>query len=56
MAFALFFDFNPLWWLSLVFIIAGMVGTSRIILRQHSLSQVLGGFGVGLITAFIVIL
>lgn len=56
MAFAMLFDFNPLYWLSLVFIIAGMVGTSRIILRQHSLSQVLGGFGIGLIIAFIVIL
>ena len=56
MAFAFIFDFNPVWWLSLVFIIAGLLGTSRIILRQHSLLQVCAGFGVGVVTGFWVIL
>lgn len=56
MAFAIIFDFNPVWWLSLVFIIAGLLGTSRIILRQHSLLQVCAGFGVGVVTGFWVIL
>ena len=36
MAFAIIFDFNPVWWLCVVFLIAGLLGTSRIILRQHS--------------------
>jgi len=31
-------------------------GTSRIILRQHTLSQVIAGFGVGVVIAFAVIL
>ena len=48
-------DFNPLWWLSFVILLAGMVGTARMILRQHSLSQVVAGFFVGLICAFLVI-
>ena len=49
------FSFNPSWWLSLVILLAGMVGTARMILRQHSLSQVVTGFFVGLICAFLVI-
>lgn len=51
-AFALLFGFNPTWWLCLVLIIAGMVGTSRMILRQHTLWQVVGGFLVGQALAF----
>lgn len=51
-AFSEIFLFNPTWWFCLVMLVAGMVGTSRMILRQHSLTQVLGGFGVGLLTAY----
>ena len=43
------FAFNPIWWLCLVFILAGMLGTSGMILRQHSLAQVVAGFLVGLV-------
>ena len=43
------FAFNPIWWLCLVLILAGMLGTSRMILRQHSLAQVVAGFLVGLV-------
>ncbi len=56
MAFSLIFSFNPVWWLSLVIIVAGMVGTSRIILRQHTLSQVIAGFLLGLLCAFFLII
>lgn len=49
LAFSLIFNFNPVWWLCLVVLLAGMVGTSRMILRQHTLSQVCGGYLVGLI-------
>ena len=55
-AFAEYFNFNPVWWLSLVIIIAGMVGTSRMILRQHTLSQVIAGFCVGFVCAALAIL
>ena len=44
-----FFGFNPVWWLSVVFILAGLLGTSRMILRQHSLAQVVAGFLVGVV-------
>lgn len=43
------FAFNPIWWLCLVMILAGILGTSRMILRQHSLSQVVAGFLVGVV-------
>ena len=43
------FGFNPVWWLCLVLILAGVLGTSRMILRQHSLLQVVMGFLVGVI-------
>lgn len=55
-AFSYYLGFNPVWWLSLVIIVAGMVGSSRMILRQHSLSQVVGGFAVGFICAALAIL
>ena len=55
-AFAVIFGFNPIGWLCLVLILAGMVGTSRMILRQHSLSQVCYGFLLGLVVAYGVIL
>ena len=55
-AFAEYFDFNPVWWLCFVFVVAGVLGTSRMILRQHSLGQVVGGFWVGFVCAAIAIL
>ena len=56
LAFAVIFAFNPIWWLCIVLILGGMVGTSRMILRQHTLSQVVTGFLVGLITAFFIVI
>ena len=49
--FADIFGFNPVWWFCLVFAVAGVLGSARMILRQHSLSQVVGGFGVGFVCA-----
>ena len=46
-ALSLIFDSNPLWWLCLVLLLAGLVGTSRMILRQHTLAQVVMGFLTG---------
>jgi membrane-associated phospholipid phosphatase len=48
-----FFGFNPVWWLCVVFFLAGLLGTSRMILRQHSLLQVVAGFVVGLVCSAI---
>ncbi len=47
------FDFNPVWWFCLVLILAGLLGTSRMILRQHSLLQVVAGFLVGIVCSFL---
>lgn len=51
-AFSILFAFNPLWWFCTIILIAGMVGTSRMILRQHSLSQVIAGFLTGMFLGF----
>lgn len=54
-SYSIAFSFNPLWWLCFVLILAGAVGTARMILRQHSLSQVVTGFLVGTACAILVI-
>ena len=56
LAFSLFFGFYPIWWLCLILFVAGILGTARIILRQHTLLQVVAGFFVGLICAYLGIL
>jgi len=55
-AFSAIFGFNPVWWVCLSFMVAGLVGSSRMILRQHTLGQVVGGFMVGLVTAFLMVI
>lgn len=55
-AFAEYLGFNPVWWLCLVFLVAGLLGTSRMILRQHNLAQVVTGFWVGFVCAAVAIL
>ena len=52
LAFADIFGYNPIGWLCVVILVAGLFGSSRMILRQHSLQQVLAGFGVGLVCAW----
>lgn len=54
-AFAMIFNFNPVWWICLLLLLAGMVGTSRIILRQHTLEQVVAGYLIGIVCAFLAI-
>ncbi len=55
-SFAEIFGFNPVWWLCAAFILGGALGTSRMILRQHTLSQVVAGFVVGFACAVVGIL
>ena len=47
-AYAAIFGFNPVWWLSLAILVSGCVMTSRMVLRQHTLAQVLGGTLIGI--------
>lgn len=56
LAISLVFQFNPLWWLSVIILVAGLIGTARMILRQHSLRQIVGGFVVGAVCGFLLIL
>ena len=56
LSFSLIFNFNSVWWLCLVILLGGMVGTSRMILRQHTLPQVVVGFFVGLLCSAVTIL
>ena len=55
LAISLVFQFNPLWWLSVIILVAGLIGTARMILRQHSLRQIVGGFVVGVVCGFLLI-
>ena len=55
-SFSALFGYNPVWWLCLFILIAGVLGTARIILQHHTLGEVLVGFAVGLICSFIFII
>lgn len=46
-AFSALFDYNPVWWLCFFILIAGCLGTARIVVRQHTLAEVLVGFVIG---------
>ena len=54
-SFSALFGYNPVWWLSLFILIAGVLGTARIILQHHTLSEVLTGCVVGFICALLVL-
>ncbi len=56
LAFSVIFAFNPVWWLCITLLLAGMVGTSRMILRQHSLHQVVLGYLAGVLCSFVSVL
>lgn len=56
LAFSVIFSFNPVWWLCIVLLLAGMVGTSRMILRKHSLRQVVLGYLAGVACSFVSVL
>lgn len=46
-AYASIFGVNPIWWLSAAILLSGCVMTSRMVLRQHTLGQVLCGTLLG---------
>lgn len=54
-AFSALFGYNPIGLLCLFILIAGVLGTARIILQHHTLGEVMGGFTVGLICSLIVL-
>ena len=54
-SFSALFGYNPVWWLCLFILIAGVLGPARIILQHHTLGEVLVGFAVGLICSLLVL-
>ena len=54
-SFSALFGSNPVWWLCLFILIAGVLGTARIILQHHTLGEVLVGFAGGLICSLLVL-
>lgn len=56
LAFSVLFSFDPVWWFCLTILLAGVLGSSRMILMQHSLSQVVAGFIVGFFCGLFMIL
>ena len=55
LAFAIIFTFDPIWWFCLTLFLSGIVGTSRMMLRQPSLSQIVVGWFIGCVLAFLTI-
>lgn len=55
-AYGFILNFNPLPWLCTAIIVSGLVGTSRMILRQHNLSQLVIGLLIGFLCGFLGIL
>lgn len=51
-AYSVLFMFNPVWWLCVAILLSGAVGTARMLLRQHSLAQVVIGTLVGVACGF----
>ena len=54
-AFSALFGYNPIWWLCLFILVAGVLGTARIILQHHTLGEVMGGFIVGVVCSLVVL-
>lgn len=52
-AFSLLFGFSPLWWLCFLILLAGVLGTSRMLLRIHTLGEIVGGFLIGVVAGFV---
>lgn len=50
-AFGEILGFNPVWWLCAVLLLAGVLGSVSMMVRQHTLPQVIAGFGTGFFCA-----
>ena len=54
-AFNALFGYNPLGWLCLFILLSGILGTSRMVLRHHTLGEVISGFIVGFACVLLVL-
>ncbi|MBP6065637.1 MAG: phosphatase PAP2 family protein [Bacteroides sp.] len=55
LSFSSLFGYNPVWWLCIFILIAGALGSARIILKHHTLGEVLFGFAVGFVCTMLVL-
>ena len=55
-AFSFILGFNATWWLILLILLAGALGTARMMLRVNTFAEVNLGFIVGLTTPFVVLM
>ncbi|MFT0433226.1 hypothetical protein [Bacteroides thetaiotaomicron] len=54
-SFSALFSYNPVVWLCLFILIAGILGSARIVLGHHTLGELLSGFVVGLVCSFLIL-
>ena len=54
-SFSALFSYNPVVWLCLFILIAGILGSARIVLGHHTLGEVLSGLVVGLVCSFLIL-
>lgn len=54
-SFSALFGYNPVWWLCFFILLAGILGSARIVLGHHKLGEVLFGFVIGFICSLIVL-
>ena len=54
-SFSALFSYNPVVWLCLFILIAGILGSAQIVLGHHTLGEVLSGFVVGLVCSFLIL-
>jgi hypothetical protein len=55
-AFSDWFSYNPLFWLSILLLLSGAVGSARVNLRHHTLGEVAAGFILGFVTVYLGVL
>ena len=50
------FQFNPIWWLCLIIILSGVIGSCQIVLHRHTFQETFIGYCVGVIAAILSII
>ena len=46
---------NPMYTILILVLLSGLVGTARLILEKHTISQLIAGYGIGFIILYLVI-
>ena len=51
--FSFLFNYNPIFWLSFFILLFGALGSARIILKHHTVKEVVWGFIIGFVSIFL---